>query len=101
MAGTYSAIRLGPDLRPSHGTVIATAPSREQLMHLWEPGRVVIGWSSDAPPPKRWPKATLARVRRQRLRRRLERKFPLIADQLYEDELAARPEYFAAEDRSQ
>lgn len=43
MSGTYQAIKLGPDMRPSNGTVLATGPTQESVMHLWEPGRVVIG----------------------------------------------------------
>lgn len=96
-AGTYQAIRLGADLRPCNGEVIAEAPTAAELLHLWQPGRVVIAWRADAAPIRRLSRDSLAALRRKRLRRRLEARFPLIACQLYEAELAARPGYFAGD----
>lgn len=96
-AGTYSAVRLGADMRPTNGQTIATAPTAEELLHLWQPGRVVICWTYDAPEPRRLSQTSLASVRRKRLRRRLDAKHPLLADQLYEAELARRPGHFNGE----
>lgn len=95
-AGTYSAVRLGADLRPANGETLATAATAAELAHLWQPGRVVICWSYEAPPPRRLSPESLGRVRRKRLWRRLASKHPLLAAELYEAELAARPQHFDA-----
>lgn len=94
MSGTYQAVKLGPDNRPSNGTVLAQADTADELMHLWQPGKVVIAWSYDAPEPRRLSREALASVRRKRLQRRLERKFPLLASDLYAAEIAARPAFY-------
>lgn len=98
MSGIYSAVRLGADLRPTNGQTLATAETADELMHLWEPGRVVICWSYTEPPPRRLSPESLGRVRRKRLWRRLRSKHPLLAAQLYEAELAARPDHYRAWD---
>lgn len=54
--------------------------------------------SIDTGPVRRWPKETKARVRRNRLKKRLDKKLPLLAEQLFERELAHRPDYFAGHD---
>lgn len=100
--GTYTAVKLGPDFRPSTGETIASAKSMAgeipaSISALWEPGRVVICWNADAPPPKQWPKESLASARRKRLRRRLETKLPLFADEMEARELAARPSFYNGE----
>jgi len=95
--GTYKAIRLGPDLRPTGGQVLAEADDAEALMHLWEPGRVIIAWSMPEREPRRLSAASLASVRRKRLRRKLDRKHPLLADQLEAEELARRPAFYAGQ----
>jgi hypothetical protein len=87
-------------LRPSHGEVIAEAATMADLLPLWEPGRVVIGWTAAHEPPRRLSQSSLASVRRKRLRRRLEAKFPLLADQLEQAELAARPDFFNGDRRT-
>jgi len=97
MPGLYSAIRLGPDMKPCNGEVLATSPNEADVIHLWEPGRVVIGWSAQEAPTRRLSQASLASVRRKRLRRRLDRKHPLLADLLEAEELAARPAFYAGE----
>lgn len=93
--GTYQAVALGDDRRPCNGTVIASGPTMESLMHLWKPGSVVIAWQADHEPVRRLPPASLAAVRRKRLRRRLETKHPLFADLFEQAELAARPAFYA------
>jgi len=94
--GVYQAIRLGPDLRPSGGEVIAEG-TEAKVLPFWVPGKIVIAWRADEPPPRRLSKASLASVRRKRLRRRLDAKFPLLADQLEQAELAARPDFYAGD----
>lgn len=95
--GYYTAIRLGPDQVPSRGTVIARAPTYEEVLPLWKPGVVCICWHENHVPTRRLSKSGLASVRQKRLRRRLDRKFPLLADELEATEHAARPEFFAGE----
>jgi hypothetical protein len=64
----------------------------------FEPGcGYAMRWSAILPPPRRLPPETKARIRRRSLRRRLEAKVPLFADQLEEAELARRPGYFQGE----
>jgi len=97
--GTYSAIRLGPDKRPSNGTTIATAQSTgggcpPEIDALWVPGEVVIAWNAPDIPRKRLSPASLGSVRRKRLMRRLEKKHPLFAAQLFEAETTARKSHF-------
>lgn len=97
MSGTYHAIRLGPDMRPSNGTVIASGQAKADVLPYWQAGRVVIGWKADHAPMRRLSQASLASVRRKRLRRKLERKHPLLAEQLFADEIAARQAFYAGE----
>lgn len=52
-------------------------------------------------PPRQWSKEAKGRVRRNNLRRRIEKKFPLFAEQFISDELARRPSYFAGESVNQ
>ncbi|PZR00993.1 MAG: hypothetical protein DI533_04620 [Cereibacter sphaeroides] len=52
-------------------------------------------------PIKRWSRQARSRVRIRNLRIRLEKKFPLFAEAFIADELAARPDYFAAADVSE
>lgn len=95
MAGEWTAVRLPQSKRPSEGTVIARGDHPQDVEHLWEPGVVAICWTEAPSPVRRLSQDGLARVRRARLRRRLEKKCPLFADQLFDQELAARPDYFA------
>jgi len=102
ITGIYQAIRLGADKRPSNGTVIAQAPSENgrcpaHIDALWKPGEVIIAWTYDAPPRRQLSRESLATVRLKRLRRRLERKAPLFADQLEAEEIARRPAFYAGE----
>lgn len=97
--GIYQAIRLGPDKQPSKGTVIATGPTMESLMHLWKPSEVCIGWQAEHAAPRRLKPESLAAVRKKRLRRQLDAKLPLLADQIEEQEIAARPAFYAGERR--
>ena len=51
-------------------------------------------WSPVFKPIKRWSPERKARTRRARLRARLDKKVPLLADQLFVQEVARRPGYF-------
>ncbi|MDF2143235.1 hypothetical protein [Paenirhodobacter sp. CAU 1674] len=57
-----------------------------------------IGWECiEQRQIKRWSKDARARVRQKNLRRRLEKKFPLFAEDFFAAEVASRPRYFAGE----
>ena len=53
-------------------------------------------WTAFPKPIKRWAPERKAATRRANLRKRLDKKAPLFADQLFADELARRPDYFDA-----
>lgn len=58
-----------------------------------------IGWECiEQRPIRRWSREAKARVRRRNLRRRMERKFPLFADDFIAAELAARARYYGGFD---
>lgn len=38
MAGTWTAVRLGRDMRPSSGTVIASGATTADVVDHWAPG---------------------------------------------------------------
>ena len=75
-----------------------------EILELWQPG---TGYSVFCQPlaqrpSRRWSPRAKARVRRLNLERRLRRKYPLFADDFYQSQIAARPEYyFAPEERPQ
>jgi len=45
-------------------------------------------------PPRRVPAETLAKIRRQRLERRMRARYPLLADEMIAAELARNPDYY-------
>ena len=58
-------------------------------------------WQPPVRPIRRLSAEAKGRIRRSRLRRRLQTKLPLLADQLYTQELGRRAGYFAGEDTAQ
>lgn len=76
------------------------APCPVEIMDLWVPGGgYCVSWELVTQKPiRRWSTEAKARTRRRNLRKRLEKKVPLFADQFEAEELARRPGYFAAED---
>ena len=92
--GYYEARRMVNN-RPI-GEVLARGTA-EEVDPFWVAGQVAIVWTYDAPPPRQLSQKSLASVRRKRLRNRLEKKCPLLASVLYEQELAARPAHYAGE----
>lgn len=55
-----------------------------------------IGWEQiEQRPIRRWSQEARAKVRLKNLRRRMENKFPLFAEDFIADEVARRPEYFS------
>ncbi|NHN89839.1 theronine dehydrogenase [Acetobacter conturbans] len=70
-----------------------------EVMDKWVAGAgYAITWELVTQRPvKRWSREAKARVRKGRLKRRLERQYPLLAELLIEQELAKRPAYYEAE----
>ena len=65
------------------------------LMDLHKPGcGFCVSVRAISPPGKGLGPETLASVRRKRLRRRLEKKYPLFADQMFDEAINERPAYF-------
>lgn len=54
-----------------------------------------IYWSAVSAIPKKLPQDKLASVRQKRLRRRMEEKYPLFAEQFIDEEMQKRPEFYA------
>ncbi|OJY33163.1 MAG: hypothetical protein BGP11_05425 [Rhodobacterales bacterium 65-51] len=60
-----------------------------------------IGWECiEQRPIRRWSQEARARVRKQNLRKRMEKRFPLFAEDFIAAEIASRPEYFRGENHS-
>lgn len=57
------------------------------------PGYTVF-WSPVMKPPKQLPESTLKSIRRKRLKRRVENKYPLFADEFIQEELENKTEYY-------
>ena len=90
----YQARRM-VNFRPV-GEILAEGTEAE-VSPFWKAGEVAICWTYDEGPRRQLSKEGLASVRQKRLRRRLERKHPLLADVLFEEALARKPEFFAEE----
>ena len=76
------------------------SPIPPEILALTTPGDgYCVRWEMiEQRPVKRWSQAAKAKVRQGNLRRRLESKFPLFADDFIAAELAARPDYYEARD---
>lgn len=72
----------------------------QEITDLHVPGGgYCVAWELVTQQPiRRWSQEAKSRARRRNLRQRLEKRFPLFASIFEADELARRPEYFAAED---
>ncbi|MBN1535218.1 MAG: hypothetical protein JW908_00695 [Anaerolineales bacterium] len=53
--------------------------------------------SAVSTPHKKLPKDTLAEVRKKRIKRRMQKKYPMLADILVAEEMEKKPEYYAGE----
>lgn len=76
-------------------------PVPSEIDALWREMGPGSGWSVgwqlvEQRPIRRWSQEAKARARVRNLRRRMEEKFPLLAEQLIADELARRPSYYEA-----
>jgi len=92
--GYYEARRM-VNFRPV-GEVLARGTA-EEVDPFWVAGEVAIVWTYDAPAPRQLSQKSLASMRRKKLRTKLDKKCPLLAEVLYEQELAARPAHYAGE----
>lgn len=79
--------------------VPAGSPVPPEVMALWKPGAgYAVCWNTlTVKPIRRWSAEAKGAARKRNLRRRLEKKMPLFADMLAEEEIARRPGYFAGE----
>ena len=82
-----------------------TQPPQTVLDRIDEEGGPGCGWAlycevtlSEPDPKRKWSKERKAETRRSNLRRRIQKKHPLFFFEIYLQELAARPAYFAGED---
>jgi hypothetical protein len=57
-------------------------------------GKWCVSWSAVMAPPKQLSKESLKSVRTKRLKRRMEKKYPLFADQLVDAEMKNNPDYY-------
>jgi hypothetical protein len=89
-------------IRTKTREVVAEGPGHPHecpphVRDAWIAGEVALHWAPPAQEIKRWPAERKAKTRRTNLRRRLEKHFPLLADLLEADELAATPPYYAGQ----
>jgi hypothetical protein len=57
-------------------------------------GKWCITWSAVMAPPRQLTEDALKSVRQKRLKRRMEKKYPLFADQLVDAEMKKKPDYY-------
>ena len=101
------AWRRGPGSEPPDGmprvllAVLCDSPHPvpPEIDALWREMGPGSGWSvgwqmMEQRPIKRWSREAKAKVRQSNLRRRMEKKFPLLAEQFIAAELSARPDYY-------
>lgn len=75
-------------------------PCPAEIMELWVPGAgYCVTWELVTQKPiRRWSREAKAAARRRNLRKRVEEKFPLFADDFISAEIERRPRYYAGED---
>lgn len=76
-------------------------PIPQEIHDLWHEMGPGSGWSIgweriDQHPIRRWSPEAKAKVRKGNLRKRIEKKFPLFAEDFIAAEMAARPDYYEA-----
>jgi hypothetical protein len=90
----YQARRM-VNFRPI-GEILAEGTEAE-VAPFWKAGEVAICWTYDQNPPRQLSKQSLASVRQKRLRRKLEKKHPLFAAPLFDQEIEQRADFFKGE----
>lgn len=69
-----------------------------ELQAIYIPGNgYSVCWTPVVTSPKRLPEDKLALVRQKRLRRRMEKRYPLLAEQFIEEEMKKRPKFYAGQ----
>lgn len=71
------------------------APEAMRKMHVLGSGYSFHISRITPPTGRQLSQETLARVRRNRTEKRLKKKYPLFWEQLFEDEVKAKPDYYA------
>jgi len=74
---------------------VIVAGTFEECEAQWVAMKTVICWIGDETPIRKLSTEALASRRKKRLWSRLQKKHPLFAAELYEQELAARPDHYA------
>lgn len=75
-------------------------PCPPEILALWVAGAgYSIGWELVSQRPiRRWSGEAKARMRQRNLRRRMEKKYPLFAEEFINAEMERRAKYYAADD---
>lgn len=71
-------------------------PTPPEIKAVWKPGSgysIYVTFLNE--PPKQMPPEKLGGIRMKRLRRRIEKKFPLFVEEMVREEVAKKPEYYA------
>ena len=71
-------------------------PTPPEIQSVWKPGSgysIYVTFLNE--PPRQMPPEKLASIRMKRLRRRVEKKYPLLADEIIQEEIAKNPDYYA------
>ena len=89
----YELRRRDAKYRPT--TDVIVAGTFEDCEAQWVAMETVICWIGDETPIRQLSTEALASRRKKRLMSRLQKKHPLFAEELYEQELAARPDHYA------
>ena len=89
----YELRRRDAKYRPTNEVIVAG--TFEDCEAQWVAMETVICWIGDETPIKRLSTEALASRRKKLLWSRLQKKAPMFAAELYERELAARPDHFA------
>lgn len=95
---TYQLVQVCPTRPiPNRGEVVAHG-TKEEIEGLWDalgdPWHFKVVWQMPFVETKRWPEASKGSFRRKQLKRRLERKHPLLADVLYQEQVLADRDYY-------
>ena len=75
------------------GDTTPRPPPEMETARLANPGYVLC-WQGVLPEREPWPQERLIRYRRSRLRNRIEKKYPLFANEFFQEALERKPEYY-------
>lgn len=64
------------------------------ILEKWVAGKWSICWSAIREPMKSMSTEGKASIRKRNLRKRMEKKYPLFAEEFIQEEMKARPKYF-------